>query len=622
MRNTFIFTVILFFFSTSLWAENWDYIRDSGEYYWGVGQSESFEEAERMAKSELIGQIVSHVSSSFVHVVDETNTNGDIDSKSRMESCVKTYSAATLTNMKPMHENVKNPPYICRYYIKRSEVERIFRSRIEKAKTLFDTAGKYLENRKIDQALRGYYDAYSLVRSLQYPNEAKDADGNLLIVTIPNIIEEILADINVAFDKRSDDNYVEFLFTYKGEPVSSLEFSCNNGQQLAVGLGAKNGRGGTQVFSSHPGKVYHIEIEYVFETKRRGDDELNEVLKIVSKPVIGAASKKVFCTDYVNESDKSVLDATVVAKAKETTEVVNAYQLKPKDSQLVKEYSGYKVTMDAVLNAVASRSFTDVANLSYFTLDGLDEFERLVSYGSGRVVGVPKIDFFKGLDSCVVARGLNMSFAFDDEKKQTFVEDVIFYLDKYGKIDNVTFGLGIDVTNGILTNPAPGWSDDAREVLLEFLENYKTAYALEDINYIESVFADNAHIIVGKVLKTKPGFNPANEKSYSIAGKEAIQYSHLTKSDYMKNLKRVFASNEFININFLNVAVRKITKDKEREKYVIQLEQEYTSSNYSDRGYLMLLVDITDKEEPLIEIRTWQPDVIDMDKVFHEGMFY
>ena len=90
----------------------------------------------------------------------------------------------------------------------------------------------------------------------------------------------------------------------------------------------------------------------------------------------------------------------------------------------------------------------------------------------------------------------------------------------------------------------------------------------------------------------------------------------------MEHLKRIFSKNEFININFSNVSLKKITKITDKNKFAIQLAQDYTSSTYSDKGYLFLLVDITNTEEPLIEIRTWQPNEIDLDNVFHEGMFY
>lgn len=611
MKNTLSIIIALFGFTAAAVAQNWDQIRNSGKYYYGEGFSDTVEKAKEMALSSLTGMIATNVSSDFQYLLDEKNTNGDIDHESKVLNCIKTYSQATLTNVKTWQ--VSDPPEcVIRCYMECAEMERIFESRILKAKEYLKVAEEYLKRQKIDAALKYYYWAYSLICSVQFPNNVKDDAGNVLAVSIPQRIEEIIDGVKVTFDKRTD-NYVDFLFTYGGEPVSSIEFTYNNGQDLCLGK-AKDGRGMVEVRSSHEGKVYHINVEYEFKEHARGDVELESVLNVIPKKMIPTAAKKV-----IGSGDGNSVAGN---KVKKEEKIVNSQKLKPAASQLAVETDRYKATMEAVLNAISARRYSDVGNFTNFSLDGLEVYNKLIAYGTARVVGIPSIQFFKGLDDCVVARGLQMSFSFNRGKKQTFVEDVIFYFDKEGKIDNISFGLGIDVTNEILSRSAKGWGDDAREILLEFLENYKTAYALERLDYIKSIFSDDAQIITGKVLKVKPGFNPANEKNISIEGQKAIEYTHLTKKDYIERLKRVFANNEFININFSNTSIRKITKIADKEKFVIQLAQEYNSSIYSDKGYLLLLVDITNKEEPLIEIRTWQPDEIDMDNVFHEGMFY
>jgi hypothetical protein len=43
------------------------------------------------------------------------------------------------------------------------------------------------------------------------------------------------------------------------------------------------------------------------------------------------------------------------------------------------------------------------------------------------------------------------------------------------------------------------WSAEARQTIMEFLENYKTAYALKRIDYLRTIFDDDAVIIVGHV---------------------------------------------------------------------------------------------------------------------------
>ena len=613
MKKTLFFFIAVLLFVTGAGAQNWDEIVSSDKYYYGEGFSDTYDKAKNMALQNLTGMIATHVSNDFTYLIDEANTNGDIDHKSQVLNCLKTYSQATLRNVK---EWVVSDPPECkvRCYIECAEMERVFASRIEKAKEYCEVAGIYLEQRKIDVALRHYYWAYTLIRSLQYPNNAKDDDGKMLVVTIPSMIEDILDKVDVTFDNRTEDNFVDLLFTYEGKPVTSIEFTYNTGTDLGYGK-AKDGRGMVEVKSTHSGDVYHLNLEYEFKQLAQGEAEMKSVMNVVPKKVFSVAGKKVL--------GRKAGEQPASAEEKKSVKAVNAQHLTPQTSQLYAQPDSYKGTIDVVLGAIKERRYSDISNFKYFTPDGLEVFNKLVFYGTGRVVGVPNIQFFNGLDSCVVARGLQMSFSFERGRKQTFVEDVIFYFDRDGKIDNMSFGLGMDATNSILKRSAASWDDYTREILLEFLENYKTAYALERLDFIESIFSDDAQIIVGKVLKVKANSTYAEKgQNISIEGQNAIEYTHYTKKSYLEHLKRIFSKNEFININFSNVSLKKITKITDKNKFAIQLAQDYTSSTYSDKGYLFLLVDITNKEEPLIEIRTWQPNEIDLDNVFHEGMFY
>jgi hypothetical protein len=51
-----------------------------------------------------------------------------------------------------------------------------------------------------------------------------------------------------------------------------------------------------------------------------------------------------------------------------------------------------------------------------------------------------------------------------------------------------------------------------------------------------------------------------------------------------------------------------VKQGKGGELYSIQIEQDYYSSNYGDHGYLMLMDDMNDADQPLIKVRTWQPE--------------
>ena len=140
---------------------------------------------------------------------------------------------------------------------------------------------------------------------------------------------------------------------------------------------------------------------------------------------------------------------------------------------------------------------------------------------------------------------------------------------------------------------------------MNFLENYKTAYALKRIDYIRTVFDDDAVIITG-IISKKNSLLKNKEGVARVDNNKIIKYNRQTKDEYIRNLAMCFASNEFVNIRFANNDVVKLAKGG--EMYAIQIAQDYYSTNYGDKGYLFLIVDINNPTQPLIKVRTWQPD--------------
>ena len=194
-----------------------------------------------------------------------------------------------------------------------------------------------------------------------------------------------------------------------------------------------------------------------------------------------------------------------------------------------------------------------------------------------------------------------MSFSFKTGSRKSFVEDIVFTFDKDSKICNIAFGLGNTAVDDILHKGI--WSEKARLGIMNFLENYKTAYCLKRLDYIRSIFDDEAVIIVGSVVKKSNTSMTDTPAQYSNT---IIRRNRYTKDQYLKNLERCFNSNEFINIRFANNDVYK--SGKGGELYGIQISQDYYSTNYGDKGYLFLMVDINDPENPIIKVRTWQPE--------------
>lgn len=229
----------------------------------------------------------------------------------------------------------------------------------------------------------------------------------------------------------------------------------------------------------------------------------------------------------------------------------------------------------------------------YFTQEGYETFNRLIRYGNARVLNFSELNFY-ALGDEVYSRSVPMVFSFRGNQRQ-FVENVVFTFNGDRKICDLSFSLGKETVQSIITQN--GWTEEARIILISFLENYKTAYALKRLDYISSIFDDDALIITGRVLRNVKGPNEYSNNRY-------VTLTRQDKANYIKNLNRVFESQEYINLQFSDCEVIKLGKGE--QLFGIKIRQEYFSTTYSDTGYLFILVDLRDYQKPVIHVRTWQ----------------
>lgn len=596
MKHIFLY-VLLFFLTIQGYSQNWNFITSSGEYYWGESMSDTEELADKEALSRLCSMISTHVSSDFMSDYKQTTTNQKLDHKEFVHQCILTYTSSTLTNCERMVIGEKGKISV-RRWMKRSELSRIYESRISKAKDMVDMAKEALERNKIGIALQYYYWAYTLICSTQYPNEVKDSEGHVLVNWILPQMRYILGDIKVATENKDGEN-VDLLVTYKGAQVSELEFNYSDGREMCVGK-AKDGRATMQMIPDFDGDTYHLNIEYEYKGLSRGDSEMESVLNVIGKVTLPEASHHL--SFHKKTTPKNGNQKTTLAASTQSTSSNEVY----------------KSTIDKVLNAIRSHRHTDA--YSCFTLDGREMFDNLIGYGKGRIVGEPNICYYKSHDGDMVARGLQMSFSFRNGTKTTFVEDVVFTFNDKGKIKNVAFGLGKDAEDDILTKKVK-WKEEMREDLIEFLENYKTAYCLKRLDYIRNIFADDAIIIVGNVAKVYTQQRD-DDGNMTLKGKKIISTNRYTKDKYLENLARCFRNNEFINVRFTHSDIQKLEKDSNRNVVCVQLAQDYNSTSYADQGYLFLMIDMSDNNNPFIKVRTWQPEPDPKFGYYNAGDFY
>lgn len=211
---------------------------------------------------------------------------------------------------------------------------------------------------------------------------------------------------------------------------------------------------------------------------------------------------------------------------------------------------------------------------------------------------------------------VTMMEASEDEQDQ----ELVFFIDKQGKIDDISIAIDENKYSEIMSEHISVEDLFRRQVIVDFVESYRTSYNRKDLKFIESVFSDNALIITGKAIKEKP----KSDYALRTLSTERIVYQKRTKQEYIKNLKKVFSANKYINVIFDEVEV--IQHPKLTDIYGVTLKQEWNSDRYRDVGFVFLMIDFQDELHPLIQVRTWQPEKLDgkvlaRDEVFNLGDF-
>ena len=575
--------------------ERAEQMKANAEYICGEGWGDTYNSADQAALADLISKISLNISNSFEIKEEEFNTNSSFDSKTAITSVMNSYAQATLTNT--FNLVISNTPqtHVLRY-IRKSEVNKIFDERKEKVFDYVRSAMRAEEKAKIDDALRNYYWAFAMVRSLQYPNSVKmtiDGVQRLLVTWIPQQIEEIMSNLSTKIASK-DGNEINLFIKYKGEPVTSLDYTYFDGQTWSNLYSAKDGMGIVELRPGVEINSLQLKYEYEYADQCQIDKELESVMQLFKGTSFKNASV------YINNLDKKSAVSSEAKKEFEksvkTESAANLETLSKVENE--KELAGI---MTKVINAIKAKDYDSVSDC--FSEDGREMYKKLLNYGQARLLGDPQFSFYT-MGKRVVCRSIPMAFSFKNNRRK-FVEDVTFTFDENKKIECVAFGLGSQAKTDIFNKGVGAWSDYAKMVIATFLENYKTAFALKRLDYLESVFDDNATIITGHIIKKAPKVAMEGE-SFINSNNKLIKYTRQTKSEYMRKLKMCFQSNQFINIRFADNDVVKMGAGG--ETYGIQIKQDYYSTNYGDHGYLFLMVDFNDPDNPSIKVRTWQPD--------------
>ena len=80
-------------------------------------------------------------------------------------------------------------------------------------------------------------------------------------------------------------------------------------------------------------------------------------------------------------------------------------------------------------------------------------------------------------------------------------------------------------------------------VIMQYIERFRTAYNQKDIEFIDQLFSDDALIITGTVVTVRP-----NKDNNFM--RQKVVYNKQSKEQYIRNLRKAFARNKWINVKF------------------------------------------------------------------------
>lgn len=600
---------------------------DFDHYLFASASADSLDQAKASAIRQLASQILTDVKGYSNYNLDYHLKNGDIDETVLFKQVSETFTDVRLSEYQPLvvgRPDKKNNKYTVFVYIDKAKVKEIYqeieeremeaqREREEKlasdVRHYYSEGCNALKDVRLGDALKYWYWGYALSLGSKITIEQggrKDPAARLLETQIENLLNAICV-TPVAYEQVPINDFqnkykvilnIEYVNRGVAKKVTNLDYKYNDGiTSDQRGPRVRDGVGTLDLQYENIDEV-DLVITYRYDASETPPD-IYEFVKEKGNKTFTAATKHVVIPNSLR-----VNTTEPILESIEELRLLDSIADEPSGGKLETETHDHGEILKrvkAIETAIRDKEYASVRG--YFTEEGYDSFNKLVKYGKASIIGKPQ---YRLLDfgPITLCRSITMQFSFLNNKKQ-FIEDVTFRFNADNLVESLAFTLSDVAESDILGKG--NWDRDSRLLLMSFLEDYQTAYALGRIDYLERIFSEQALIIVGnKLVQRKMDNN-------RLIITESVKYDTLSKVQYMRRLREHFGRKKYINLNFTETDFERSSNGK--NFYGIRVRQEYFSDTYGDVGYLFLLVDLR-FDEPVIHIRAWQNDKLPMEDLF------
>ena len=583
-----------------------DKIKHSVDCYWGESvNGRNLNKADDAALNKLLKNISDDKSLESLYFIDS-----DIDNEDQRGNALITFKDELKNKSTVLELDGGEGTSSVFRYISKNDFSKICERR-EKMINNYIAEGKNAEEQlRYGNALRNYY--WALMLCYSHPNGAAliyrydELNSTFTYFWLQKHIETILNKIMIQPKHQEKLNNNEFILsiTDGSDGVENLDFSYNTGNGVAKGY-TESGRSYIKMADSDMSEVV-ISIELENKTMAKSSPDVYRIIDKLGEAVYFPSARKVVNIEKAKKI-KNIDEIKMHSGSAVATEYEKAERFMNSLSSPHAEYAQKIREIEKMLTNKGS--ITDADLEKFFMPEGIELMRKLLNYGKVRVVGNPTYSFIDFGDE-VICRSIPMRFDFSNNVG--FIRDIVFRFDnKTKKVRSIAFR-NSDITESQILGKEQ-WSEEARLTLINFVEDYQTAYALQRKRYLQQIYSDDALIIVGSVLK-----ETRKTDDFRMKQEVKVKYDTLSKGQYLKRLNNVFDNNEFVNLTFTSTKFN--TVNAKNNVIGVQLRQEYLSSNYSDVGYLFLMVDLRDKL-PVIHVRTWQPNETPVDELIDNTSF-